>query len=50
MGDKERWWKGPLTAASSKVNRLNLLCGALEFTINEADRYLGDVESPSASI
>ena len=37
LGGDEEFWKNSLSSSSSKVNRLNLLCGALEFAINKAE-------------
>jgi len=37
LGGDEKFWKNFLSPSLSKVNRLNLLCGALEFAINKAE-------------
>ena len=37
LGESKEFWKNVLTAPTSKVNRLNLLYGALEFAVNKAE-------------
>ena len=37
LGESKEFWKNVLTTPTSKVNRLNLLYGALEFAVNKAE-------------
>ncbi|HDD68985.1 MAG TPA: hypothetical protein ENG61_01335 [Candidatus Korarchaeota archaeon] len=37
LGESEEFWKNVLTTPSSKVSKLNLLYGALEFAVNKAE-------------